>query len=151
MVLDRGGCAFIEKAKNAQAAGAAMAIVVNSFTGLSRFGVEPRWKGLGINIPVLMVSDQGGAALKQAVAAANEQGGAAEASFTLSKSVNSKVWDELEGLRTGAKAAWTGSAAGVLQAKTAEHAGWPERLAALQQGFALVQPNDGTVTQRAEL
>jgi hypothetical protein len=66
VVVQRGGCAFIAKAKHAQAAGAAAIVIVNSATHVSRFGVEPRWKGLGIHVPVVMVTDLGGAALQAA-------------------------------------------------------------------------------------
>jgi hypothetical protein len=81
VVLQRGGCSFIDKAKSAQAAGAAAVAIANSATHLSRFGVEPRWKGLGVHVPVLMVTDLGGAALL----AAATRGGAAR--FTLSAQV----------------------------------------------------------------
>lgn len=46
VIVERGDCAFIDKAKILQAAGAGMIVVVNSETSLRRFGVEPRWKGL---------------------------------------------------------------------------------------------------------
>jgi hypothetical protein len=50
VLVQRGGCSFIDKAKAVQAAGGAAVIIVNSHTGLSRFGVEPRWKGLGVRL-----------------------------------------------------------------------------------------------------
>ena len=84
VVLQRGGCAFIAKAKNAQASGAAAIVVVDSATHLSRFGVEPRWKGLGIHVPVVMVTDLGGAALQ----AAADRGDTVR--FTMSAQVRDK-------------------------------------------------------------
>jgi hypothetical protein len=88
VVVQRGGCSFIHKAKAVMAAGAAAILVVNSHTGLSRLGVEPRWKGLVIDVPVVMVTDVAGVALSLAAGA--------PVTFTLSKSVNTVVWDEIE-------------------------------------------------------
>merc|ERR1711988_1168349 len=65
VIVQRGKCNFIDKAEKAVEAGAATVIVANMHTSISRFGVEPRWRGLKIDVPTLMVTDLGAAALSK--------------------------------------------------------------------------------------
>jgi len=144
VLIKRGGCAFIDKAKAAQSAGAAMIVVENSHLGLSRFGVEPRWKGLGINIPAVMVTAAGGDALREAVA----DFGGAVVTASLSASVNAAVWDAVDKFRTGEAfgPAVTAKkkAAGLLATQRELHAGWPERLSALEEGYRTLGLGDSS-------
>jgi len=144
VVVPRGGCAFVNKAKNAQASGAAMVLIANTHTGLSRFGVEPRWKGLGITIPVVLVTDLAGVEL----AAAASAGEAAR--FTLSKLVSTKAWDEVEHYRSGPGFSGLTPDAKpwrVLANVTAAHAKWHERLAAIEAGYAAL-PRERRASQQ---
>jgi hypothetical protein len=118
VVVQRGGCSFIDKAKTLQAAGAALIIVVNSQTSLSRFGVEPRWKGLVIDIPVVMVTDVGGAALATSM---DEK-----ISFRLSRDVDANTWGQIDKYRSGEVK--------LADEELREHKSWPDRAAALEGG-----------------
>lgn len=65
-VINRGGCAFTEKAKNAQAAGASAIIFINntpSFAGRPAFGVDD--PAAGITIASTLISQQDGARLRE--------------------------------------------------------------------------------------
>jgi hypothetical protein len=166
VLIKRGGCPFIEKAKSAQAAGASAVLVANTHTGVSRFGVEPRWKGLGITIPVVMVTDLAGEALLKDA----QSGGGAKVAFSLSKSVTARAWNEVDALREGDVQAWgvpkvpkknkkgaeaSDGKAAAREAAVAEaltqtlkqrqasgvDAGWPEREAAVHQGFSKLCPS----------
>lgn len=131
VVVPRGKCQFIEKAEHALAANVSMVIIANTETSLSRLGVEPRWRGLQIDVPVVMVSDRGGEALT--ALGPNEQ-----VTFTLSSSVNKAAWEKLEGYRTGE--AWARAEQDAEQERAAlleQVAGWPERAAAIEQGWEL--------------
>ena len=55
-MVRRGTCPFIKKAENIQEAGAAGVIIGGLAPYVVRMGVEPRWKGLGSSIPIVMVS-----------------------------------------------------------------------------------------------
>ena len=100
LLVVRGTCDFFTKAKHANAAGAAMVIIVNTRGDpLSRMGVQPRWKSLNITAPVVMVSSAAGDALRAALEAAGGSG-AAVARFTASPTVRAATWrvlGELEG------------------------------------------------------
>jgi PA domain len=65
-LVDRGGCTFVQKATNAQTAGASAVIVVNNVAG------DPgtlTGDGPGITIPVVMVSQADGNTIKAGVPA----------------------------------------------------------------------------------
>ncbi len=62
-VVERGDCLFVEKAANAQAAGAVGLVVVNNEPGLINLGGDDN----SIRIPVVMVSQANGAAIQQAI------------------------------------------------------------------------------------
>jgi MYXO-CTERM domain-containing protein len=70
-ILDRGGpqpdagCTFVEKARNAQDAGAIALLVANNTTGL----ITPSGTAADVVIPVLMMTQVDGQALKSAVSA----------------------------------------------------------------------------------
>merc|ERR550514_987686 len=60
LVVPRGGCQFWEKVVNGARAGATAILIANNAPGLTRVGVEPKWKALNVTIPVGMVSTSGG-------------------------------------------------------------------------------------------
>jgi hypothetical protein len=136
VVVHRGKCQFIEKAEAALAAGASMLIIVNTETSLSRFGVEPRWRGLAIDMPVVMVTDIAGEQLTVAA----ENGNAIK--FTHSSSVSERDWGDIARFATGK--AWTRNAeqdAVILSAALEKHAGWPEREAAIRGAYGGIHPS----------
>ena len=154
-----------------------LAIYLKSRTHLQRFGVEPRWRGLEIDVPVVMVTDIAGEELTRAA----EERSALH--FTLSGSVREAVWaeevapwraaaaaggdesgkhwsarggvsrknqspDEKKREKEGGKR-WAAAEAGdddsdaqLLKEVLASEivAGWPERAAAVQQGYDAVHP-----------
>lgn len=62
-VVDRGTCLFVEKANFAQDAGAIALVVVNNAPGLITLGGDDP----GVRIPVVMISQTNGSAIKQAI------------------------------------------------------------------------------------
>jgi len=142
VIVQRGKCNFIDKAEKAVDAGAAMVIVANMHTSISRFGVEPRWRGLKIDVPTLMVTDQGAAALSKY----GKEGKAVK--FTLSSQVTEAVWAKVESYRD--LSAWEGKKGkdkaelqlAVYKGLVTEFVGWPERLAAVKEGYELITGKD---------
>jgi len=57
VVVRRGGCKFIEKAKYAEEAGAAGLVILNFNNSVFNVISEPRWSGLNITLPVLSASN----------------------------------------------------------------------------------------------
>lgn len=134
VLVYRGNCKFIDKVEHAHAAGAAMIIVVNHDHTMMRFGVEPRWRGLKIDVPVLMVSAHAGDALS----AAEED--EREAHFSFDAAVTQEAWSRVEMLwdRTG----WVSERKDGLEALQSErarhvkqHAGWVDRIAAIEEAY----------------
>ena len=131
VVVHRGECQFIEKAESAAKAGASMLIIVNTETSLSRFGVEPRWRGLNIDIPVIMVTDIAGEKLERA---AQENWAL---NFKLSTSVSKSDWEDVS--RFISAEAWSSKRnedEAILAAALEKHAGWEERQVAIQKAFS---------------
>ena len=56
VLVRRGGCPFLNKVENIEKAGGIGMILGNQYSYLLRLGVEPRWKGLSVKIPLVMVS-----------------------------------------------------------------------------------------------
>ena len=63
VLVRRGGCPFVKKAEMVQAAGGIAMLVGSKHPYLVRMGVEPRWKGLSISIPIAMISKHSYSAL----------------------------------------------------------------------------------------
>ncbi|KFK37150.1 hypothetical protein AALP_AA4G219600 [Arabis alpina] len=63
----RGNCAFTEKAKHAQAAGASALLVVNDKEDLDEMGCVEKDTSLNVSIPVLMISKSSGDALNRSI------------------------------------------------------------------------------------
>merc|ERR1711998_490945 len=74
VIIQRGGCQFLEKTMKGWASNASMVIIVNSETSINRYGCEPRWKGLKVDIPAIMVTDKTGETLS-AMAKGDGEGG----------------------------------------------------------------------------
>ena len=148
LLVVRGTCDFFTKAKHANAAGAAMVIIVNTRGDpLSRMGVQPRWKSLNITAPVVMVSSAAGDALRAALEAAGGSG-AAVARFTASPTVRAATWRVLGELEAGI--GWPADAkarAELIAQWEPDTADWPERRAALARGLAVVNPGGAAHTE----
>lgn len=134
VLVYRGNCRFIDKVEHAHAAGAAMIIVVNHDHALSRFGVEPRWRGLKIDVPTLMVTPLAGDVLSEAAAEGRT------VTFAFDGAVDPAIWTKIEGLRdstgwiAGPKDGWDEVNA-EYQRHLKRNAGWPDRVAAIEEGF----------------
>lgn len=139
VLVRRGGCPFVKKAEEIQAAGGRAMVVGNHQPYIVRMGVEPRWKGLNTAIPVLMVSKRAYSIL----VAESYTGGVI--SFEESLGVNSAVWEPLEKLTNGE--GWPRSDSYVAkryEQLLEEHKAWPDRVASLK--FAYTKKLNGTAT-----
>ncbi|WZY91613.1 hypothetical protein YC2023_063942 [Brassica napus] len=63
----RGNCAFTEKAKHAEAAGASALLVINDKEDLDEMGCMEKDTSLNVSIPVLMISKSSGDALNKSM------------------------------------------------------------------------------------
>ncbi|KAG2244865.1 hypothetical protein Bca52824_093284 [Brassica carinata] len=63
----RGNCAFTEKAKHAEAAGASALLVINDKEDLDEMGCMEKDTSLNVSIPVLMISKSSGDALNRSM------------------------------------------------------------------------------------
>ncbi|KAL0739913.1 hypothetical protein Bca4012_081426 [Brassica carinata] len=63
----RGNCAFTEKAKHAEAAGASALLVINDKEDLDEMGCVEKDTSLNVTIPVLMISKSSGDALNRSM------------------------------------------------------------------------------------
>lgn len=130
IVVQRGDCQFIDKAENAAKVGASMLIIVNTETSLSRFGVEPRHRGLSVGLPIVMVTDIAGPKL---VEIARNQ---STVKMALSTSVSKDTWDEIRAFTSGE--VWTRSEVqnrDIFSSAMEKFAGWPERLSAIELSY----------------
>ena len=120
----------------AWASNASMVIIVNSETSINRYGCEPRWKGLKVDIPALMVTDKGGEALVQM------QGQIVD--FAASPKVRKTTWLTIDRYRdTTGWAKRKPEQKAQLKQLRKEHAEWPDRIAAIEMGYGL--KTDGPV------
>ena len=131
VLVRRGGCSFVKKSENIQAAGGRTMIVGSTHPYIVRMGVEPRWKGLNTAIPVVMVSNR-----VYSILVAESVGGG-RISFHEDGSINGTVWEGLEKLFNGE--GWPRSDSYVLK-KFEElnevHKAWPDRLAVVKEAYA---------------
>ena len=134
VLVRRGGCPFVKKAEEVQAAGGRVIVLGNMHPQLVRMGVEPRWKGLNTVIPVVMVSKRVyGILVAESMAAVGDF----RVSFQEDDRVNGSVWDPIEKLSMGE--GWPRSDAYVLKKYNElkeEHKSWPDRLAAVESAYA---------------
>lgn len=131
VLVRRGGCPFVKKAEEVQAAGGRVMIVGSLHAHLVRMGVEPRWKGLSTNISVVMVSKRTyGLFVAESYMRSN-------VSFSEDARVAGSVWEPLEKLASGE--GWPRSEAYVAkryQELLEAHKDWPDRLLSVEEAYA---------------
>lgn len=130
VLVRRGGCPFVKKAEEVQAAGGRVMVLGNLGSHISRMGVEPRWKGLSTVIPVTMVSTRVYSILVAGAMIAKDL----TVSFEDHSSVNSTVWEPLEKLVMGE--GWPRSETYLTkkyEELLEEHKGYPDRLATVKE------------------
>ena len=128
----RGGCPFVKKAEEIQAAGGKVLVLGNTASHIVRVGVEPRWKGLNTVIPVVMVSNR----VYSALVAERMLNPDLELTFEESLEVPGSMWGDLEKLSQGD--GWPRSEAYVkkkYEELLETHKGWPDRLAAVEDAY----------------
>jgi len=133
VLVRRGGCPFVRKAEEIQAAGGQVMILGNLHPHIVRMGVEPRWKGLNTIVPVVMVSQRVyGVLVSESMATDKLQ-----ISLHEDKRVNGTVWEPLEKLSLGE--GWPRSESYVekkYQELKEDHAAWPDRVGTVEHAFA---------------
>ncbi len=133
VLVRRGGCPFVKKAEEVQAAGGRVVILGNSHPYIVRMGVEPRWKGLNTVVPVVMVSQRVYSVLVAESMATDDF----QISLREDKHVNGTTWEPLEKLALGE--GWPRSES-YIEKKYAElkveHAAWPDRSATVESAYA---------------
>ena len=130
VLVRRGGCPFVKKAEEVQAAGGRIMIVGSLHPYIVRMGVEPRWKGLNTAIPVIMVSKRTYGILVA------ESYSKSLVSFAEDVRVGGAVWEPLEKLHAGE--GWPRSDAYVAKKHgelVLEHAAWPDRILAIEDAY----------------
>ncbi len=135
VLVRRGGCPFVKKAEEIQAAGGRIMVLGNQHSHIVRMGVEPRWKGLNTVIPVVMVSKRTYGILASEVMSA--VAGSFEISFKEDASVSGTTWEPLEKLATTGEG-WPRSES-YMEKKYAElkteHGAWPDRIATVEAAY----------------
>ena len=132
VLVRRGGCPFVKKAEEVQAAGGRVIMLGNLHPHIVRMGVEPRWKGLNTVIPVVMISKRVyGILVAESMAADNF-----EIAFSEDIRVGGKTWETLEKLSNGE--GWPRSDSYVEKKYNelkVEHADWPDRIGTLEDAY----------------
>lgn len=140
VLVRRGSCPFVKKAEMVQDAGGRVMIMGNMQANIIRMGVEPRWKGLDIAIPVLMVSKRSYAVLVAEsymggkIKIKEDEGLKDELGNISNMTINNNVWEYLEKLSKGEE--WPRSDAYVKKKfleLSAQYAAWPDRLLSLKE------------------
>eukprot|EP00599_Poterioochromonas_sp_BG-1_P012578 CAMPEP_0173161904 /NCGR_PEP_ID=MMETSP1105-20130129/18906_1 /TAXON_ID=2985 /ORGANISM="Ochromonas sp., Strain BG-1" /LENGTH=476 /DNA_ID=CAMNT_0014081465 /DNA_START=8 /DNA_END=1438 /DNA_ORIENTATION=- len=146
VLVRRGGCPFVKKAEEIQAAGGRVMIVGNQYSYIVRMGVEPRWKGLNTVIPVIMISKRAYSILVaesyagSKIAFKEDEGIEVDPSLhngiSRKKTINGEVWENIEKLHKGE--GWPRSDLYVQKRYDEliqEHEAWPDRVIALNEAF----------------
>lgn len=92
--MKRGNCEFYKKAEVVQNAGGHVAVIGTVYPYIVRMSVEPRYKGLNITIPVVMVSNRAYDLLADKKVTQTIR-------FQKNNDVNYTVWEHLEKVSTG--------------------------------------------------
>lgn len=90
VLLRRGGCTFLDKVSNAQRAGAAAAIIINTQPGILRMDSLKRYESYNISLPIMMISTEKGDELAEKLAAGEE----IKVDFD-NNGLKASVWDNL--------------------------------------------------------
>jgi hypothetical protein len=88
-LVRRGGCSFLDKALAAQQSAASVVVVDSGDSTLYRMGVDPRWKGLEVNITMAVVTNRGWNTL------AEHAHRGVPVRFSFDSRVSDAVWQEL--------------------------------------------------------
>lgn len=134
VLVRRGGCPFVKKAEEVQAAGGRVMVLGNLHSHIVRMGVEPRWKGLDTIIPVVMVSKR-----VYGILVAESMGAAGDfkVSFSENDDVTGAAWEPIEKLTQGE--GWPRSETYVEKKYNdmkEEHKSWPDRIASIESAYA---------------
>lgn len=142
VLVRRGGCPFVRKAEMVQSAGGTAMLVGSKHPYLVRMGVEPRWKGLGVNIPVAMISKQSYSNLFAETIAAPTS----TVSFTPHANVTGGAWEVLESLYNGEGWPRTSAyASKKFEELKAANAGWGDRVKTVEEAYAKFNKKEETV------
>jgi len=146
VLVRRGGCPFVKKAEQIQAAGASGIILGGLAPYIVRMGVEPRWKGLATSIPVVMVSKRVYGIL------VGESYSGAKIAFKENTSVNSTEWEALEKYWNGE--GWPRSDSYITKKYEEELQriqAWPDRVETLQDAYKKLAKTPATGGSNGEL
>ena len=94
VLVKRGNCEFYQKAEKVQKSGGQVTVIGTIYPYIVRMSVEPRYKGLNISIPVVMVSNRSYKLL-------TEKKNAYSVTFQPNNNVNYTVWEHFEKLTMG--------------------------------------------------
>lgn len=134
VLVRRGGCPFVKKAEEVQAAGGRVMVLGNTHSHIVRMGVEPRWKGLDTAIPIVMISKRVYSIL---VAESMVVGDELKVSFSEDDSVTGATWEPIERLVQGE--GWPRSETYIEKKYNEmkdEHKGFPDRIASIDGAYA---------------
>jgi len=146
VLVRRGGCPFVKKAEQIQAAGASGIILGGLAPYIVRMGVEPRWKGLATSIPVVMVSKRVYGIL------VGESYSGAKIAFKENTSVNSTEWEALEKYWNGE--GWPRSDSYITKKYEEELQriqAWPDRVETLQDAYKKIAKSSTSGGSNGEL
>lgn len=146
VLVRRGGCPFVKKAEQIQAAGASGIILGGLAPYIVRMGVEPRWKGLATSLPVVMVSKRAYGIL------VGESYSGAKIAFKEDSTVNSTEWETLEKYWNGE--GWPRSESYVAKKYEDELQrvqAWPDRLETLKDAYKKIAKESTTSANGGEL
>lgn len=139
VLVRRGGCPFVKKAEEIQAAGGRVMMLGNVHSHIVRMGVEPRWKGLNTVIPVVMISKRTYGILAAEVMSTIEPSHF-DITFSEDETVAGSTWEPLEKLVNGE--GWPRSESYIekkYEELRTEHAAWPDRLATVEAAYKTKQ------------
>ncbi|CAM9573062.1 unnamed protein product [Chrysoparadoxa australica] len=133
VVLPRGGCSFGDKALHLANAGVAAMILVNEDAHLVKPGVAHTWMTAHITFPVVSVTKEAGGILEAALGST--------VTFDQSFHQAGPLWIELTRLKD--PSAWPHNAEELYRGLQEKHAMHRERLAALEQTWAVISEQRG--------
>jgi hypothetical protein len=161
VLVERGGCLFLDKVRHAEAAGAAVVAIANNAPGLFRL-VAPDMDPREVSVSAISVTQATGAALRALLQRSDEAAAAAAAAAArpvLLQLIRSRVqaddWELLGRLQSPAE--WTESTEernGLWQRLRSFHdptvtaRGHPQRMAAVAAAYAAAEAHFGALAAR---
>jgi len=91
VIMDRGGCTFLDKVVNVQKAGGAVALMVNSQPTLLRMDALKRYEAYNVTTTTLMITKSSGDFLKAAINDSPK-----EVFFEARPEIRAATWDQLK-------------------------------------------------------